>query len=219
MRPWLRVALVLTLSGLAGRAAAEELPPPRTESPYARRLAAMVQLGFGTPTGYYGVAVEAAPIPEAVVSLGAGIGSGPYCKAADAQPAAFGAVCARWHRDVQLAVQGRYRLVTRGPSAFALGGGYSTGGYTWVELTTDGPAYKATERAHWANLEASWEGRHESGASVRLFAGYAFMLNPGALGCVGWGAGSGSSTHCARDHAADGHRLFYLGIALGWALL
>lgn len=203
---------------LSTAASAQALPPPPAERPYARPLAVMAQLGFGTPTGYYGLAVEAAPIPEVVLSLGAGMGSGPYCKALGSQPSPATLTCDRWHRDLQVAVQGRTRLVVRGPTAFALGGGYSTGGYTWVELTTDGPAYKSMERAHWANLEASWEGRHESGASVRLFAGYAFLLNPSALACVGWGAGAGSFTHCKEDHAGDGHRLFYLGIALGWAL-
>lgn len=212
---------VILLGGLAVGEAAEEPPPPppprSSVNAFGQTVAVMGQVGFGTPTGYYGVALELAPIPELVASLGVGLGSGPYCKARDAQPGSFDAVCARWHRDVQVAVQGRYRVVARGNSALALGGGYSTGGYTWVEFTTDGPAYKTTERAHWTNVEASWEGRHESGFSARLFLGYAWMLNPSSLGCVGWGAGSSSFGHCTTGHAGDGHRLLYLGAAVGWA--
>lgn len=193
-------------------------PPPRAPThAFEQTLAVMAQFGFGTPTGYYGAALEVAPTPTLVASVGLGLGSGPYCKAKGTQPSSFDAVCNRWHRDVQLALQARYRLITREHAALALGGGYSTGGYTWVELTTDGPAYKTTERAHWTNVEASFEARHESGFSARMFLGYAWMLNPSALGCVGWGAGSSSFGHCSSGHAGDGHRLFYLGAAAGWA--
>lgn len=191
--------------------------PASAGDPWARPWAATAQAGFGTPTGYYGVTAEYAPTPLLVAAVGVGNGSGPYCKAPLEQPQSFHRICGRWDRDLQLAAQARLRLVRGNPGAFSLGAGLSTGGYTWVEFTTDGPAYKTTERAHWFNAEASWELRDSSGLSGRLFAGYGFLLNPGDLACVGWGAGSSSFSHCQRDHAADGKRLFYLGASAGWA--
>ena len=40
------------------------------------------------------------------------------------------------------------------------------------------------------------------------------MLDPGALHCVESGTNSG---HCLEAHQGDGHRLLYLGGALGAA--
>lgn len=184
---------------------------------WSDRVAVMGQLGFGTPTGYYGVTLDYAPIPLLVASAGIGVGSGPYCLAPDSQPKSYDAICSHWYKDLQYAAGGRVRVLRLDHTALALGAGLSMGGYTWVEFTTDEPAYKSTERAYWANLEVSSEYRADSGFSVRAFVGSATMLNPSSLECVSWGAGSGSSSHCLADHAGDGHRLIYLGVDLGWA--
>lgn len=183
---------------------------------WAKPLAVMAEVGFGTPVGYYGLNVETAPVPGFVLSAGAGFGSGTYCKG-DFVPPRYAGVCASFTRDLQVALLGRARVLRSGHDALSIGGGFSEGGYTWVELTTDEPAYKTSALAQWLDAEISWEHRAAGGFSTRLFTGYAWMLDPGRLECVSWGAGSTPHSHCVQDHAGDGERLLYLGAALGMA--
>lgn len=205
----------------AGEPAAEFARAPGAEDDPRWQKAAAIQahLGFGTPLGYYGLAVEYSLTPWLSASAGVGRGSGPYCLAPDEQPRAFDKICGRWHRDLQYASLLRARYILEEITAIGFGAGPSFGGYTWVEpLQTDGPAYKSTERAYWLNVEAFAEARSSAGLLFRGFVGYGFMLNPSDLGCVSWGAGSRAFEHCRDDHPADGKRLIYLGFAGGLAL-
>ncbi len=186
---------------------------------WQKQLAIQGQVGLATPLGSVGVSVEYAPLEELTFAAGVGLGSGPYCLSPEDQPKAYDAICRRWHRDLQYALMGRVRIPIEGALASGFGAGPSMGGYTWVEpLQFDGPAYKSTERAYWANLEYFVEARSEEGWTGRFFIGYGFMLNPSDLPCVDWGAGNTSADHCAEDHAEDGHGLLYFGFSGGFAL-
>jgi hypothetical protein len=145
------------------------------------------------------------------------MGSGPYCLAPDERPPRYDDVCAHWYRDLQVAASGRLRVLRSKDSALELGAGLSAGGFTWVEFTLDAPAYKSAERAYWANLEIGYAFRTRSGFSARAFMGHASLLNPSALECISWGAGSRSYSHCERDHEGDGQHLIYFGAGGGWA--
>jgi hypothetical protein len=207
-------ALGIALSWTAAASAQEEAD---AEEVWNRPITLSGQFGFGTPTGYYGVTLDYSPIPLLVATAGIGQGSGPYCKANDEAPASYRSTCSHWYRDLQYAAGGRVRVIRIENYAAEFGAGVSTGGYTWVEFTTDEPAYKSTERAWWGNVEISLEHRASWGFTTRGFIGTGAMLNPSSLGCVSWGAGNGSYSHCVADHAGDGHRLLYMGFDVGMA--
>jgi hypothetical protein len=191
-------------------------PPHDDVDRWQRKLAVTTVFGFGTPVGYYGLAFEVSPTPVFVASLGMGVGSGPLRHHDRCLPSGHVGVCTSpWYESLQYALLGRVRVVRTRDTAISFGGGPSTGGYHWTELTTDGPSHKTATRAYWMNVEASLEGRTAGGLSGRLFLGYAFMLNPGALGCVEGDASS--SGHCLEKHRDDGKQLLYLGGAIGFA--
>ena len=97
-----------------------------------------------------------------------------------------------------------------------VGGGFSAGGYTWVEgFFTDQPSRKTTDRAYWANLEIGTEARWDSGFSLGGFIGYSQMLNPSDLVCLH--TAGPPPEHCTNDHAGDGDQLLYLGGSCGLA--
>jgi len=179
---------------------------------WSPRLGAQVTLGLGTPVGYAGIVGEWSPLPR--VSVGAGIGLGGGTESSGCLPSGVVGVCSGPLRDrIQVAVLSRFRVVQRHHMAFFIGGGFSGGGYSWDELTTDEPAHKSADRAYWANFEIGVERRWESGVTFSAFAGYGRMLNPSALHCVDTGINDG---HCQEAHASSGEQLPYVGLGTGY---
>ncbi|MEZ4223428.1 MAG: hypothetical protein R3B13_20950 [Polyangiaceae bacterium] len=183
------------------------------DSAWEKHFAVLGIVGFGTPVGYAGLAVEYSPTPILALGVGAGLGSGT--ENTDCLASGHVGVCEGPLADrVQLAAMGRLRLLREQGGAVTIGGGFSTGGYSWDEFTTDAPAHKSAERAYWVNMELGGEFRGATGFSARGFAGYGRMLNPGALECVESGVNTG---HCDEDHQGDGEGVVYFGGGFGWA--
>jgi hypothetical protein len=160
-------------------ASAEE-PPAQAPAPFAnvwatRRLAIELQLGFGAPLGYLGVAVDYSPLP--VLALNAGVG--------------FGGV------GLQYALSGRLRLARASShGAPYFGAGFSAGAYQTppgfltfsydAGDTSDGGAYYHWDMAYWTNVEIGGEVRSGSYVTFRGFAGLGLLLNPGSAVAVGY---------------------------------
>ncbi len=129
-------------------------------SVWRRQLAIAGHVGFGTPYGLAGVAVEATPIPWWTIGGGVGTSfSGP-----------------------QLAVSSRVRYLF-GHSALAAGMAASRGPYD----TNDG--WGGTWRKHWDHaawlaFEGSIEHRWSTGMEVRFYLGASGLLNPSSGECT-----------------------------------
>lgn len=162
-------------------------------------------LGIATPTGNVGIWADFAPIEY--VSLSAGLGfnlEGP-----------------------QLAGMMRGRLLPERHNTPFVGVGYSQGPHQQSLATQDGVvsifvamlvalgedrrAARHWETARWANVEAGWEHRSDSGFDLRVFLGLATLLNPSQNRADSW-----SNEY---DRPVDVHKaMAYLGAAVGWGL-
>ncbi len=144
-------------------------------------------LGFGTPLGHFGIALQTDLEPYFSLVAGAGIGgSGPQVAAGVRARAPMGSV--------------------------ALGAelSWSGGSYNWkkcralcVENEFDA---KRWNFAHWINLSPALEFRSSGGFNARFYVGLGKVLNPGD-GVCSVDDGCGSSDRL----------LFFTGIALGVA--
>jgi hypothetical protein len=165
---------------------------------YARPIAVEGHMGFGTPLGFAGAAIDLSP--SRWFGGGVGIGAG----AAGPQAAAMA----------------RFRIPLAEGLAFGLGGGLSGGNYEWKEggvfsVFVDNPSSKTWKPAYWANADLAIEGRLESGFTIRGYLGRAAVINPSDGKC---GAASASDLlHCETYHKMDGFALGYVGLAMGYA--
>jgi hypothetical protein len=155
-------------------------------------------MGFGTPLGLAGAAIDYSPSRW----FGGGVGVG----AGAAGP--------------QAAAMARFRIPLGEGLGLGLGGGFSGGNYQWTEggafaVFIDNPASKTWKPAYWVNADLSIEGRFEGGFTIRGYIGRGGLLNPSDAKC---GATSASDlNHCLTSHQMDGLALGYAGLAMGYA--
>jgi len=171
----------------ATTAQAAEDAPDRWQPAFA----ILGNVGFGTPTGFLGASVEAAPLRYFVLEAGLGAGSlGPH--------AAFTA---------------RLRLPFATATAAGVGAGASVGSFLWTEgPLVDQPAEKEAHPGYFGNFELVVEHRFgaERGFQMRELMGAAILLNPGDLHCTE------SIRDCEQYHADAGKRLLFLGMSFGY---
>src|SRR5580698_7812689 len=176
-------------------------PSDRPLSAWATRpLGLELHLGFGTPLGFAGVAVDYALAPAVSVEAGLGLGAaGP-----------------------QGAVSARLRVPTFSTrSAPYLGVGLSAGPFNTPEsLPVDGgdgggnPTFH-WNMAYWANFEAGGETRMPSNVTLRAYAGMGWMLNSGA----GQVVESNPEPPSKLPAGTPGTQwLFYVGGSIGYAI-
>jgi hypothetical protein len=177
---------------------AAENPAFASETETSQRWAWAGHLGLGTPLGFAGVAVEYTPVPFLTLAGGAGWGnSGP-----------------------QLAFMPRVRPFD---DLLAFGVGISAGPYGWVScrlVCFGATSEKVWDRALWANVDLSFEGRSTKGVGWRWYLGGGRLLNPGSYRCErgtapGWLGGTTSGPDC-RDE--DGLWIAYVGANFGTSL-
>ena len=154
-----------------------------------RPLSLMGVVGIATPVGFAGGIAGYAVTRYLLLTAGAGL-----------NPAGL-----------QLAAMPRLRIAEPDAVfAMSVGSGASFGRYRANQSTFDDGWVKAYDRAVWWNSEAAFEVRAISGLDLRLFAGYAVLLNPqGFTPCPAKGP------KACPDY--EGTTLPYFGVALGQA--
>lgn len=126
-------------------------------------------VGAAAPLGVFALALDVQPVSWLALNVGAGLGL----------------------ESLTWSAMPRLRLrAWKAPIAFSLGGGYSSGAYAWDDSASKNhgfdksPAlYWKWDRANWANVEFSMEGRWLP-AGARFYVGYSKLLNPGASRCT-----------------------------------
>jgi hypothetical protein len=179
---------LLSVAPAAAGEAPIRAPEKPTEPLWARPLSFDVHGGFGTPVGFGGFTVDAAPARWLVVSGGLGAGRG----------------------GMQEALMGRLRAPI-GHFALSVGGGMSTGAYDASDAFGDSNWH--WKRAFWGNAEGSIEFRDHTGVELRAYVGWAHLTNPVADGCE-----TGHGAQCSRGAGGlFVTSLPYVGFSAGYA--
>jgi hypothetical protein len=138
--------------------------PPAPPAPAPRptyRFAVEPSVGVGTPLGWLGGALSIKPLPMLVLHAGAGLGS----------------------QSVQLAAGARLAVRRSERTSAWVGVGWSSGAFVQQGATTifpsvwDDAQFWYWKRAHFVNLEASFERQLTGRLGARLFTGIAGLVN------------------------------------------